>query len=66
MQNPVQLDQRQVDAVDARMELDLRVGASFTRFQTLSFQDWFPDLKDGVVSYGMSAKTTMRQPTCID
>lgn len=52
MQNPVQLDQRQVDAVDARMELDLRVGASFTRFQTLSFQDWFPDLKDGVVSYG--------------
>ncbi|KAG9072250.1 DNA topoisomerase [Linnemannia hyalina] len=42
----------QVDAVDARMELDLRVGASFTRFQTLSFQDWFPDLKDGVVSYG--------------
>ncbi|KAF9094132.1 DNA topoisomerase [Mortierella sp. GBA35] len=52
MQNPAQLDQRQVDAVDARMELDLRVGASFTRFQTLSFQDWFPDLKDGVVSYG--------------
>ncbi|KAF9122423.1 DNA topoisomerase [Mortierella sp. 14UC] len=52
MQNPVQIDQRQVDAVDARMELDLRVGASFTRFQTLSFQDWFPDLKDGVVSYG--------------
>lgn len=58
MQNPVQLDQRQVDAVDARMELDLRVGASFTRFQTLSFQDWFPDLKDGVVSYGMPERST--------
>ncbi|KAF9922610.1 DNA topoisomerase [Linnemannia zychae] len=52
MQNPVQLDQRQVDAVDARMELDLRVGASFTRFQTLNFQNWFPDVKNGVVSYG--------------
>ncbi|KAF8983156.1 DNA topoisomerase [Entomortierella lignicola] len=52
MQNPVQLDMRQSDAVDARMELDLRVGASFTRFQTLSFQNRFPGLAEGVISYG--------------
>ncbi|KAF9207227.1 DNA topoisomerase [Haplosporangium sp. Z 27] len=52
MQNPVQLDMRQSDAVDARIELDLRVGASFTRFQTLSFQNRFPGLAEGVISYG--------------
>ncbi|KAG0022004.1 DNA topoisomerase [Entomortierella chlamydospora] len=52
MQNPVQLDMRQADAVDARIELDLRVGASFTRFQTLSFKSRFPELLDGVISYG--------------
>ncbi|KAF9426863.1 DNA topoisomerase [Entomortierella beljakovae] len=52
MQNPVTLDLRQSDAVNARIELDLRIGASFTRFQTLSFQNRFAGLLEGVISYG--------------
>ncbi|KAG0313479.1 DNA topoisomerase [Dissophora globulifera] len=51
MQQPALLDLRQADAVDARIELDLRIGASFTRFQTLSFQNRFPGV-EGVISYG--------------
>jgi DNA topoisomerase III len=42
-----------VQAVQARMELDLRVGAAFTRFQTLRLQKKFDGFSDhGVVSYG--------------
>ncbi|KAF9963982.1 DNA topoisomerase [Mortierella alpina] len=52
MRNPVQLDMRQAEAVDARIELDLRIGASFTRFQTFSFQRRYPGLEEGVISYG--------------
>ena len=41
------------DAVDARMELDLRIGAAFTRFQTMRFQKAFPtNLADKMISYG--------------
>lgn len=42
-----------VAAVQARSELDLRVGAAFTRFQTLRLQNKFDGFSDqGVVSYG--------------
>ncbi|SCZ88447.1 BZ3500_MvSof-1268-A1-R1_Chr2-1g04416 [Microbotryum saponariae] len=37
-QNAVELDMRQVNAVAARMDLDLRVGAALTRTQTLGLQ----------------------------
>ncbi|XP_045772031.1 DNA topoisomerase 3-alpha isoform X1 [Maniola jurtina] len=41
------------DAVDVRQELDLRIGASFTRFQTLRLQKVFPSkLAESLVSYG--------------
>ena len=44
---------RQADAVDARQALDLRVGAAFTRMQTLALQARFAQLFEGkVVSYG--------------
>ena len=41
------------DAVDARIELDLRIGAVFTRFQTLRIKKTFPEVSaDRIVSYG--------------
>eukprot|EP01134_Creolimax_fragrantissima_P003790 CFRG3790T1 len=46
------VDQHESDAVDARSELDLRVGAAFTRMQTLCLQPRFPELESQVVSYG--------------
>ncbi|XP_032778336.2 LOW QUALITY PROTEIN: DNA topoisomerase 3-alpha [Daphnia magna] len=41
------------DAVDVRIELDLRIGAAFTRFQTLRLQKVFPNsLGQSMISYG--------------
>ncbi|XP_023711894.1 DNA topoisomerase 3-alpha isoform X2 [Cryptotermes secundus] len=41
------------NAVDVRQELDLRIGAAFTRFQTLRLQKVFPQkLSDSLISYG--------------
>lgn len=41
------------DAVDVRQELDLRIGASFTRFQTMRLQKIFPEsLANQLISYG--------------
>ncbi|NXM23962.1 TOP3A topoisomerase, partial [Oxyruncus cristatus] len=52
-ENLTQPDQRTSDAVDVRQELDLRIGAAFTRFQTLRLQKIFPDiLADQLISYG--------------
>lgn len=40
-------------AVDVRQELDLRIGAAFTRYQTLRLQNIFPNnIDDTPVSYG--------------
>jgi DNA topoisomerase-3 len=52
LQNVVRLDQNKVDAVDCRSELDLRIGAAFTRLQTLHLQSAIPNVLEGVVSYG--------------
>jgi DNA topoisomerase-3 len=40
------------NAVDVRSELDLRIGAAFTRFQTIRLQKRFPTLADKLISYG--------------
>ncbi|KAM5152554.1 DNA topoisomerase 3-alpha [Mantella aurantiaca] len=52
-ENLIQPDQNTSDAVDVRQELDLRIGAAFTRFQTLRLQKIFPSvLADQLISYG--------------
>ncbi|GAA5979660.1 hypothetical protein JCM5350_003800 [Sporobolomyces pararoseus] len=50
--NPVDLDMAQASAVSARMELDLRVGAIFTRTQSLELQKRVNTLADKLISYG--------------
>uniref|UniRef100_G1SQY7 DNA topoisomerase n=1 Tax=Oryctolagus cuniculus TaxID=9986 RepID=G1SQY7_RABIT len=52
-ENLTEPDQRVSDAVDVRQELDLRIGAAFTRFQTLRLQKIFPQvLAEQLISYG--------------
>lgn len=51
-QAPIDMDERQVNAVSARIELDLRIGAAFTRMQTLELQRLSGNLKDQTISYG--------------
>ena len=50
----MELDKRQADAVEARMILDLKVGAAFTRLQTLTLQNRVQQIAEGasIVSYG--------------
>ncbi|KAJ2545980.1 DNA topoisomerase 3-alpha, partial [Coemansia sp. RSA 1933] len=52
MQNPRDLDMRQVDAVEARTELDLRIGSALTRYQTLRLSSRFAALDKKLLSYG--------------
>lgn len=50
LENVTGPDEKLASAVMVRQEVDLRIGASFTRFQTLLVQEMFP--KYGVISYG--------------
>ncbi|KAI9929279.1 hypothetical protein ASPWEDRAFT_24881 [Aspergillus wentii DTO 134E9] len=50
---PIELDDLQANAVAARIELDLRIGAAFTRLLTLQLQPTAPEiLAEKVISYG--------------
>lgn len=46
------LDERQVDAVSARIDLDLRTGYAFTRFLTNSLRAMGGPLQQATISYG--------------
>ncbi|CAM9000781.1 unnamed protein product [Rhodiola kirilowii] len=57
MQNLSRPNQLFSDAVDVRQEIDLRIGASFTRFQTMLLRDAFildfvSDDRNVILSYG--------------
>ncbi|KPI84912.1 putative DNA topoisomerase III [Leptomonas seymouri] len=44
-------NKRLSDAVEARQEMDLRIGAAFTRYQTVKFRHLFEEIP-GVLSFG--------------
>jgi len=51
--NLVDVDIKQSEAVNARTEIDLRLGAAFTRFLTLHLRSRFGDFNDkSIVSFG--------------
>ena len=52
------LNMGMVNAVIARQELDLRIGAAFTRFQTLLLQQKYSEI-EGVVSFGTCQVPTL-------
>lgn len=52
MNTLIEPDERVSNAVDVRSELDLRIGAAFTRFQTLRLRTVFPENIQNLVSYG--------------
>lgn len=60
LQQLAQPDLRVSRAVDTRQELDLRIGAAFTRFQTMRLQKKFPNnLANMLLSYGSCQFPTM-------